>query len=271
MSVKPRPEVVVPVFNAAAELGDCLASLRRNLDASDRVRLIDDASTDPAVAGLLDAFAEQAPCRVLIERNPENLGFIHTVNRGMAASAGDVVLLNSDTVVTAGWLERLARAAASAPRVATVTPFSNHAEICSIPEFCKVNPAPADPEAMARRVAAIAPSYPELPTAVGFCMLITRAALDQLGDFDAASFGRGYGEENDFCLRASGHGFRHLLCDDAYVLHRGGASFAPIGERPNGVALGRLLARYPGYNALIADFIARDPLAPIRARIQSTG
>ncbi len=266
-----RPEVIVPVFNAAAVLADCLASLTRTLGADDRVLLIDDASTDPAVASLLQAFADRAPCTVRVERNPQNLGFVATVNRGMASSTQDVVLLNSDTVVTQGWLARLARAAASDPRVATVTPFSNNAEICSIPRFCQANPVPDDPEAMAARVATRAPSYPELPTAVGFCMLVTRRALDQVGDFDAATFGRGYGEENDFCMRASGHGFRHVLCDDAYVLHRGGASFAPIGEAPNGLALQRLLARYPGYNALVADFIERDPLAPIRARIMGTG
>lgn len=271
MSASLCPQVIVPVFNAAAVLADCLDSLGRTLGADDRVLLIDDASTDPAVAGLLQAFAGQARCSVRVERNPQNLGFVGTVNRGMALCEQDVVLLNSDTVTTRGWLARLARAAASDPRVATVTPFSNHAEICSIPRFCQANPLPDDPEAMAARVAAHAPVYPELPTAVGFCVLITRRALGQVGDFDAATFGRGYGEENDFCLRASGHGFRHLLCDDAYVAHRGGASFAPIGESPNGVALQRLLARYPGYNALIADFIARDPLAPIRARIMGTG
>lgn len=271
MTVPARPEVIVPVFNAAAVLADCLASLGRTLGAEDRVLLIDDASTDPAVAGLLSAFAGQAPCAVRVERNPRNLGFVGTVNRGMALSGRDVVLLNSDTVVTAGWLERLRRAAASDARVATVTPFSNHAEICSIPLFCRANPPPPDLEAMAARVAARVPSYPELPTAVGFCMLVTRRALDRVGDFDAATFGRGYGEENDFCLRASGHGFRHLLCDDAYVLHRGGASFAPIGATPNGIALQRLLARYPGYNALVANFIERDPLAPIRARIMGSG
>lgn len=267
MSARNRPEVIVPIFNAAAVLADCLASLARTLDGNDRVLLIDDASTDGTVAGLIHAFARSAPCRVRVERNPHNLGFVATVNRGMALSGQDVVLLNSDTVVTRGWLTRLARAAASAPEVATVTPFSNHAEICSIPDFCRANPVPDDSEAVAARLAAHPPSYPSLPTAVGFCMLITRRALDRLGDFDTATFGRGYGEENDFCLRASGHGFRHLLCDDAYVVHRGGASFAPLGEHPNGQALQRLLARYPGYNALIVDFIARDPLAPIRARI----
>ena len=98
-------------------------------------------------------------------------------------------------------------------------------------------------------------------------MYIRRAALDALGGFDAATFGRGYGEENDFCLRAAAHGWRNVLCDDAYVVHVGGQSFAPLGEKPGGENLARLVARYPRYNALVADFIARDPLAAIRKRI----
>jgi GT2 family glycosyltransferase len=97
-------------------------------------------------------------------------------------------------------------------------------------------------------------------------MFLRRAALDAVGDFDRATFGRGYGEENDWCLRASAHGWRHVLCDDAYVAHRGGASFGPEGHAPGGENLARLNARYPGYNALIADFIMRDPLRSARER-----
>jgi GT2 family glycosyltransferase len=96
---------------------------------------------------------------------------------------------------------------------------------------------------------------------------VRRAALDAIGHFDQATFGRGYGEENDFCLRAAAHGWRNVLCDDAFVAHRGGASFAPEGHAPGGENLARLNARYPGYNALIAEFILRDPLKPLRERL----
>ena len=91
--------------------------------------------------------------------------------------------------------------------------------------------------------------------------------LDAVGDFDQATFGRGYGEENDFCLRAAAHGWRNVLCDDAYVAHRGGASFGPQGHAPGGENLARLNARYPGYNALFADYILRDPLNSLRERL----
>ena len=102
---------------------------------------------------------------------------------------------------------------------------------------------------------------------MGFCLFLRRAALEAIGDFDQATFGRGYGEENDFCLRAAGHGWRNVLCDDAYVVHRGGASFGPAGLGPGGENLQRLTARYPGYNALVAGFIMADPLRPLRERL----
>ncbi len=266
MTTQPsRPGVIVPIYNAAALLEDALSALQRTLGPNDRVLLIDDASTEPRIATLVDDFQRSAIFPVLSERNDVNLGFVRTVNRGMALSSGDVVLLNSDTVVTTGWLDRLLEAADSDARIATVTPFSNNAEICSFPEFCTPNAEPVDAEVWARTFSAATACYPDLPTAVGFCMYIRRRALDELGDFDAATFGRGYGEENDFCCRAAAHGWRNVLCDTAFVVHRGGASFALTGERPGGEALVRLNARYPRYNAQVAEFIRADPLAPIRA------
>ena len=266
-AVAPRTTVVVPIHGGANVLGACLAALERTLAAEVPVELVDDASNDAEVDRLVAAHLARRPAsRALVQR--DNLGFVRTVDAAFARHRGDVVLLNSDTVPTTGWLGRLERCLASDPTIATATPFSNNAEICSFPRFCEPNPVPADPERVARACAeAGPPGYPELPTAVGFCMIVRRAALDAVGDFDAATFGRGYGEENDFCLRAAAHGWRHVLCDDAYVVHVGGQSFGPLGEKPGGEALARLVARYPRYNALVADFIARDPLAARRAAI----
>jgi GT2 family glycosyltransferase len=264
----PGLDVIIPIHNAADALRRCLDSLHARLSADAAVILVDDASSDPAVGALLEAFTGHCPqpCRIL--RQPRNRGFVASVNHGMRASTRDVVLLNSDTVVTHGWLQRLQACLQSDARIATATPWSNNAEICSLPDFCRPNPEPDDPERVATAArAAGPPRYPELPTAVGFCMAIRRAALDALGDFDEATFGRGYGEENDFCLRAEAHGWRNVLCDDAYVVHQGGASFLASGEKPGGVAMQKLLARYPDYNRRVSAFIAEDPLRPHRERV----
>lgn len=261
-------DIIIPVFNAADAVRDCLDALACRLPDWATVQVVDDESTDPAIAPLLQAHPLITDLRVRFVRNPENLGFVESVNRAVDRAMGDVVLLNSDTIVTHGWLECIARCAASDPTIATITPFSNNAEICSLPDFCRPNPVPDDPEAIARAaVEAGPPTYPELPTGVGFCMFVRRAAWNAIGGFDTATYGRGYGEENDWCFRASGQGWRHVLCDDAYVVHVGGASFAETGHRPGGEQLERLLARYPHYNRVIADFIARDPIAPRRAAV----
>ena len=259
--------ILVPIYNAVRETTACLAALARAIDADTEVILIDDASTDAAIAPLLDAFAaSRARGRVL--RNRHNLGFIGSVNRGLTATDGDVLLLNSDTVATPGFLVHIESCAMSDAKIASVTPFSNHAEICSFPRFCRSNPVPKDVDAYARAFAfEDAAAAVELPTAVGFCMWMRRAAINAIGDFDGAPFGRGYGEENDWSLRAAGHGWRNVLCPAAYVAHVGHASFAETGERPGGENLNRLVARYPRYNAQVADFIARDPLAALRARV----
>lgn len=258
----------IPVYNAAAALDACLRSVAAHTPAGVPVLLLDDASPDPAIAPLLAAFAQSRPGCIL-RSNPANLGFVQSCNRAFAEAAGrNVLLLNSDTVVTPGWFDALARCAASDASIASATPWSNHAEIASLPVFCQPNPVPDDPAAWARAcVRGGAPAYPGLPTAIGFCMWVARRALDAIGDFDAATFGRGYGEENDWCRRAAGFGFRHVLCDDAYVVHVGGQSFAPLGEKPGGTALARLSARYPHYQRLVAEFIAADPLAARRAAI----
>ena len=110
-------------------------------------------------------------------------------------------------------------------------------------------------------------SYPGLPTAVGFCMAISRRAIERIGRFDEATFGRGYGEENDFCLRAIAAGMRNVLCDDVYVAHVGGRSFGPLGLRPNDDSMQRLLARHPDYLERVRAFIAADPLADRRGAV----
>ena len=262
------PTVVIPAYNAVAELEACLHSVHATVPAGTAVLVIDDTSTDPAVGRLLERWRQRDIPGWRLVSNPENLGFVATANRGMRESEGDVVLLNADTEVTPGWLEGLARCLASDRTIATATPWTNNGEIASIPEFCAVNPVPPDRDAVARTIAAAGkPLYPDLPTAVGFCMAIARHAIDRIGCFDEALFGRGYGEENDFSLRAEDAGMRNVLCDDVYVVHLGGRSFAPLGLKPDADSMQRLLSRHPGYLERVQAFISGDPLAGRRRAV----
>lgn len=265
------PAVVIPVYNAAAELDRCLRTVHATLPAGSEVLVLDDASTDPAVAEVLRAWQERAGPGWRCLRNRANLGFVGTANAGMRSCRGDVVLLNSDTEVTRGWLQGLGRCLAADPAIATATPWTNNGEIVSLPRFCAANPPPDDPDAVAAAVAAAGPaSYPDLPTAVGFCMAVARRAIDRIGLFDESLFGKGYGEENDYSMRARAAGLRNVLCDDVYVVHLGGRSFGPLGLRPGEDSMRRLLARHPAYLDLVQAFIAEDPLAPRRRAILDT-
>jgi len=259
-------DIVVPVYNAPDDVRDCVASVLAHTRPPFRLVLIDDASRDPGVAALFAALAAAADPRVELLANPVNLGFTGTANRGMALSRRDVVLLNSDTIVTPGWLESLLRCAASDARIGTITPWSNNAEILSYPRFCENNRwCPGDdPAPLAAAFArAAVPSYPELPTGVGFCFWVRRALIDAIGGFDAA-FGAGYGEENDFCRRAAARGWRNVLADDAFVVHTGGRSFVEQKSTLVPRNLATLLERHPDYDAMVRDYVAADPLAPLR-------
>ena len=262
------PTVIVPVFNAYEHLVVCLESLARNLSSNAQVLLIDDASTDARVYPFLQSWVdEETSCRRLV-RHEQNRGFVVTANHGMRLAGTDVVLLNSDTEVTSGWLEHLADCLASDRSIATATPWSNNGEIVSIPAFCAANPAPENPETIAGIIASCGcPDYPVMPTAVGFCMAISLHAIKLVGVFDELTFGFGYGEENDFCQRAEQAGLRNVLCDNAYVVHHGGASFGPLGLKPDENSMQRLLAKHPDYLNKVSEFIRTDPLAGRRQEI----
>ncbi len=262
------PSVIIPVHNAPAELDRCLASVYATVPAGAEVIVIDDASTDAEVTNVLRRWRQRAGPSWSFRRQQQNLGFVATANRGMEMTRRDVVLLNSDTETTPGWLEGLQRCLASDPSIATATPWTNNGEIASIPRFCEAGPPPRDPGAVARVIARTGTAnYPELPTAVGFCMAVSRHALDTLGLFDEETFGLGYGEENDFSMRAQQAGLRNVLCDDVYVVHLGGRSFGPLGLKPDESTMQRLLLRHPGYLQQVEEFISSDPLAERRAQL----
>ncbi len=264
-------DVIVPVYGAAAELAACLASLRLHTGlARHRLLLVIDGPQGAEVEAVLAGSAWSAPEQAVILRNPERRGFVGSVNRGMSESDHDVTLLNSDTVVTAGWLDKLQAAAYSHPAIATVTPFSNNATIASLPRFAAVNALPAGWSAdrfaaLVERVSAR--ERPRLPTGVGVCLYIKRKALDRLGLFDAARFGLGYGEESEFCFRALKAGYLNVLDDATFIYHAGQKSFGA--SRPERVrAAHRALSRlHPEYLPTVARFLREDPLRPARERV----
>ncbi len=266
-------DIVLPVYGSPDLLRRCVASvLSARCQTRWHLNIIDDASPDPAIGPWLTELARAHPALTVL-RNARNLGFVGTVNLGMRLAARrDVLLLNSDTEVADGWLDRLHRAAHRAPDVGTVTPFSNNATICSFPRFCEANDLPAgeDTASLQRLFARLHDGQSiDVPTAVGFCMYIRRDCLDDTGVFDAESFGAGYGEENDFCLRASARGWRHVHALDTFVRHVGGASFSNRQQQLQAQALAAMRRLHPQYEALVQAYVQRDPARPYREAVSA--
>lgn len=261
-------DIVVPVYRGLEDTRRCLESvLAAPCQAAWRLIVINDCSPEPELADWLRELAGR-DTRVQLFENPENLGFVGTVNRGMALSAEhDVLLLNSDTEVANNWLDRIVQAAYSAPKVASVTPFSNNATICSYPVFCKPNDLPSGHNTAsldALFASHLAGQTVPVPTGVGFCMYIRRQCLQQVGLFDTENFGKGYGEENDFCVRAQAAGWVNLHALDTFVRHAGGISFGYSKSEREMQAMQTLRRLHPRYEADVMNFVARDPARTAR-------
>lgn len=262
--------IVMPIFNAFDLLAESLRRVEAHTDLDWHLLLIEDGSSDPRVRPFLRDWAE-ARTRVTLLENVRNLGFVASVNLGFDwvrthAPSRPVILLNSDVFVPSGWASRLV-APLAAQDVASVTPMSNDAEILSVPAMGQRNDLPAGAvdriDAQARR---LAPEFAtaELPTGIGFCMAMAPGFLARLPRFDPA-FGRGYGEETDWCQRVAALGGRHLGIATLFVEHQGGASFGTA-EKTRLLSRNHLeiCRRYPRYEGAVRRFLADDPLRAAR-------
>ena len=257
--------VILPVYRGIDMTRRCIeAAMPAVLGMKDAVLLaINDASPEQGMQAMLESLVEIWPGRFEVLENPVNLGFVGTVNRGMAHfPSQDVVLLNSDVIVPDDWLKRLQVEAYSHPRIATVTPFSNNATVCSFPNFLEENPLAFNLDVHTIDAVFRLSHLPcvSAPTGIGFCMYIRRACLDQIGYLNSEKFGRGYGEENDLCQRAIKAGWLNILSPNMYVFHEGGVSFSTDKQALIDRAMGVLDSLHPNYHADVQAFIQRDPL-----------
>jgi GT2 family glycosyltransferase/glycosyltransferase involved in cell wall biosynthesis len=269
-SSRPRPvDVVVPVYRGRDETLACLDSVFASTNRWSRVVVVNDRSPDVGLMKELQRLAARG--RIHLLHHPENRGFPSAANTGIRFGPNrDVTLLNSDTLVPKNWLERLRQIAYSAPDIGTVTPLSNDATIVSYPSTEHVNPVP---DLIKTRyldeLAQKANSHVtvDIPTGIGFCMYIRRECLDMVGALREDVFAQGYGEENDFCLRARHVGWRHVAAPGVFVGHVGGQSFGAAKAYLIERNLKILNTLHPGYSELIQEFQRADPMADSRRRI----
>lgn len=261
--------IVLPVYNAYDVLEECLARVSANTDLDWHMIAVEDQSSDARVWPMLQGWAVHQQGRVTLLRNDENLGFIGAVNRGLEAAASrdaPVVLLNSDALVPDKWASRLLAPFAD-NSVASVTPMSNDAEIFTVPVICQrhvMRAGEADVLDRAAQTLNAEHGLVDAPTGVGFCMALSPKFLRQIPLLDTV-FGKGYGEETDWCQKARARGGRHVCTPHLFVEHRGGESFGSAVKQAllerNGAEISR---RYPTYDAQVQKFIRTDPLNTAR-------
>ena len=265
-----KVDVIIPVYKGYVETLRCIYSVLSSVcETPYELVVINDASPDDGLIGELEALAGRGLFTLIA--NEQNRGFVQTVNKGMLLhESRDVVLLNSDTEVYPGWLDRLNDAAWRDDCVGTVTPLSNNATICSYPHFLHDNPFPLEVEykeldsliAVSNHGLSV-----EAPTGVGFCMYIKRLCIKDIGLLDEKTFGKGYGEENDFCQRAIKNGWSNIIAADVFVRHWGSVSFQGEKARLADNALKLVEKKHPEYLKDVAAFIKRKPLADIYRRM----
>lgn len=263
-------DVVIPVHNQLEYVQRALTSVFECGEPSDfEVIVIDDCSTDQRVSDLLREYADRGAIRLIV--NERNLGFTGSVRVGMKQNPDrDVVLLNSDTEVYSNWLTRLKKICDSHEKVCSVSPFSGHSSISSYPipftdnkERLEISSKELD--SIAARVNCGLSC--EALTTSGFCMYITRASLNDVGQFDAEAFARGYGEETDFCIRARKMGWRHYVATDVFVRHASSPSFGEEKFDLNRRGMKQLYQIHPELLTLLPSSTDGDRLKELRARM----
>ena len=273
-------DVGICVYNAADETLDCLRSLVGASGVPHTVRIINDGSHEDTRQRIA-AFVADKPWMRLID-NDGNRGYTYSANRAVLESDADwVILLNSDTIVSKGWIEGLLEAAASDPGTAFVGAVSNAATYQSVPELYDgagkwaVNQLPKGhaPAGMAAFVAAHSGRhFPVVPLLNGFCTLIKRSIFAEVGGLNEQAFPAGYGEENDLCLRVRKAGYTLRVADHVYVYHSKSASFgtarrtelAKAGDK----AL-RAIHQDVDLGALGRDFLETPALVELRETVRA--
>lgn len=259
-------DIIIPVFNGYEILLPLLNTVDRT-NVPHRLIIINDCSTDERIDQILTDYKKGKPNTVVIN-NSFNCGYIVSVNKGLSFGTGNAVLLNTDVRLPDKWLERLIYPVRSDSRVATATPFTNSGTICSFPAFCKDNSLfmnmPLD--VIDAQFSMVKPWYETIPTGVGFCMAISRKALDEVGLYDADTYGMGYAEENDWCQRAIKKGYKNVLVENLFVYHQHGATFSSE-EKKRLIESNhsKLLNRHPMYDVDVSKYCERNPHKNVRA------
>lgn len=210
-------DIAIPIWNKKELTERCVNSILSNTIFPYRILLIDNASYEPT-RKYLEGLALRDPDRIKLIVNKENLGYTAAGNQGMKFSDAEYVcILNNDTIVCKGWLSEMVKAAELSGDIGIVNPSSNtfglnKKKTTSLEEFAAV----LNKENSGK--------YVELGAAVGFCYLVKRKVIEEIGYWDER-FSPGYFEDTEYAMRAKKNGYKSIMALGAYVYHEEHSSF----------------------------------------------
>jgi len=257
-------DIIIPVYNGKDFLIKLLDSIVLNTTLSYRLIIVNDASPDQTIFPFLENFKKiHKDINIILVNNKENFGFVKTVNNAVELTKNHFVILNTDTEVPYRWLERLMYPIFELENVASTTPFTNSGTICSFPNWLEDNNIFEKMDVVELdnyfKYVDFKMNHVEMPTGVGFCMGVNKNLVNKIGFFDEKHFGQGYGEENDWCVRAVENQFKNLLVPNLFVYHKHGASFGD--DVKSGLQkenMKTLIKLHPSYLSDVSLFIQKN-------------
>ncbi|UJF32084.1 glycosyltransferase family 2 protein [Paenibacillus hexagrammi] len=211
--------IIIPTFNEKTLLQDCIYSIRQHTDTPYEIIVVDNGSTD----GTLDLLIQE---KVPFISFFENRGFPAACNAGMRAAKGsEILLLNNDVLLTPGWLRNMLDCLYHRKDVGIVGPMTNYASGRQ-----KIEEPYTSLEDMTQRFNVEKKgTYSEAQRVIGFCFLIKREVMNQVGLLDER-YSPGHYEDDDYCYRTRLAGYSLCLAEDTFIFHYGSASFVKKGE-----------------------------------------
>jgi GT2 family glycosyltransferase/glycosyltransferase involved in cell wall biosynthesis len=261
-------DIIIPVYNGYEFLTPLFDSIERNTTAPYRLIVVNDSSPDERVKPLLLERLANHPTAIFVDHEV-NLGFVKSVNEAYTYTSDHFLILNTDTEVPKYWVERLMYPILNMEKIATTTPFTNSGQIASFPNFIADNNIfeGMSVDSLDEVFREFNPDkfYSIVPTGVGFCMGINYELIEEIGFFVEEEFGRGYGEENDWCQRAIIEGYDNLIVPNLFVYHKHGGSFSAEDKKrlmqENAI---KLLHKHPNYDKDIQSYVSQDPHKVLR-------
>ncbi len=257
------PIILLPVGIDDDALDACLGALEAGTPAGTRIWLADDAQAGPRGLAIVERWLQRTRLQADYTRRPRPVGEVaHLEEMLRACGDADVVVLAPDAQPLPGWLQQLAACLARDASIATATPWCNAGEAAAWPRLGEISPPPVDFERTAQACAVMPPMHPELPAGIAHAVAIRGSARKRAGGLDASSYASWYAALIDLSLRLSGLGWRNALCETAFVA-RGGEGMPADGD------MDTINARWPAWNARLANFLMEDPVRGLREQLTS--